>query len=262
MPYYSFRRRYYKPYSRTYRQYSRRSYSVRGTSTRGWRRSGFPTGSRAAYRRVRGYRTTPWSVIRNTYTVPEKKFVDTANDFLVGGNLILLNGIEQGAGYNERIGRNVMIRSVHCKWNLYGAPYNEGAPSFSAGILFRCIVFLDMQPNGEEPSVTGDLLVSSGAGQYPLANLNLSNSQRFRILFDKRYNVSNAGADDRAGWKFQCFDETFQKMNLKIGYSDSALGTIAAIETGALYFYVISDIIDADNLGRCLFSSRVRYFDN
>lgn len=201
-------------------------------------------------------------MIRNTYTVPEKKFTDTQSDFLVDGNLVLLNGIVQGAGYNERIGRNVMVRSVHVKWSLYGAPYNEATPSFTAGTLFRVIVFVDMQPNGEEPSVEGELLVASPAGRYPLANLNLSNSQRFKVLFDRRYQVANNNADDRAGWQNQIFDETFQKMNMKISYSDSALGTIAAIETGAIYVYFCTDNIDPDNLALATLSTRIRYFDN
>jgi len=258
-PYYSRRR--YTPYSRTYRNYARRLYSVRGTSTRAWRRSGYPTGTRASYRKVRGYRRAPWGLIRNTYTVPEKKFSDIGSLLPVTGNVILLNGLEQGTGYDQRIGRNVMLRSVHLKFQVNGAPYNAGTPSFSPGCLVRVLLVWDQQPNGTLPSI-GEIFQSTTPGLLPLQGMNMANSQRFKFLFDRRYVLSNADENNRAGWKWECFDETFQKLNLKVGYSDTSTGTISDIETGALYWVQVTDIIDPDNLPEIALNSRIRYFDN
>jgi len=90
----------------------------------------------------------------------------------------------------------------------------------------------------------------------------MANSQRFKFLFDRRYVLSNADENNRAGWKWECFDETFQKLNLKVGYSDTSTGTISDIETGALYWVQVTDIIDPDNLPEIALNSRIRYFDN
>lgn len=194
--------------------------------------------------------------------MPEKKFHDSSTEALIGGNELLLNGIAQGTGYDQRIGRNIMVKSIHVKWKLTGAPHNETAASFSPGAIIRVIIFVDNQPNGELASVPGDFLVASAPGKYPLAHLNMANSARFRVLFDKRYCVANANADDRSGWKFIVYDETYQKMNLKITYSNTSTGTISDIETNAIYAYVISDIIDGDNLPVLEMNARIRFVDN
>jgi len=121
----------------------------------------------------------------------ELKFLDTAlsfsDDFTFGIENSCLNVIPQDATASGRIGRRVVIKSIQIRGYNYFVPTTTA----TASALVNMYLVLDTQANGSPPAAT-DLFEST---QLTTSMLNLSNSNRFRIL--KRWVVafnSNAGA--------------------------------------------------------------------
>jgi len=123
----------------------------------------------------------------------ELKFFDTALawDYDTTGEQVVtggsLNAIAQGDAQNNRIGRKCVIKSIQIRGYNYFVPTTTA----TASALVNMYLVLDTQANGSPPAAT-DLFEST---QLTTSMLNLSNSNRFRIL--KRWVVafnSNAGA--------------------------------------------------------------------
>lgn len=204
----------------------------------------------------------PWGVIKSTYTIPELKYKDvTAVGAAAGtGSFALLNGLQLGTSSVTRVGRNIMMKSLHIKFEVVGAPFGQ-AP-VAAMTTVRCMIVYDAQPNGAAPAVS-DLLEITTAGYQSVASTALRYAQRFKILMDKRWKVNNQLASATTGYTFsEIFDEHYMKMNLKTTYADTNNGTIADIDTGALYLFITSDADSAVDNGVLLFYSRLRFVDN
>ncbi len=95
-----------------------------------------------------------------------------------------VNGIKQGVGEKERIGRKCVIRSIGWRYRLT-LPEVDAVANPGAGDTVRVIVYLDKQANGAAATVTGIL----ETGDFQSFN-NLANKGRFRILMDKVVTLS------------------------------------------------------------------------
>jgi len=171
----------------------------------------------------------------------EKKFVDTAGSFTTpaGGVFIsgagkLLNGIVLGPGSNQRIGRNVHLKSLIVRIKV---------PAGATGGPVRVLCVYDKQTNGLIPA-SGAVLTTSSS----LAFGNLANSDRFITVIDEFITPGNSLA--------AYYHQMYRKINLPTFYSGIG-GIIDDITTGSLGLNVASittgTIVD--------FEARVRYTD-
>lgn len=161
------------------------------------------------------------------------------------GTLDLINGLTAGTGFQNRIGRQVSLKSVYMRYKLA-----LNVPDITAGSLVdrtsppqlcRMILFVDSQPNGAAPATT-DLLVAATT----TSQLNLNNRDRFTILVDKVYNFGAQMADAASGLQLttppwiQHF-EVYKKIGIKTTFNAGNAGTVADINTNSLYQLFICD---------------------
>lgn len=198
---------------------------------------------------------------RYTPTVPkpmlfrtnELKYVDVALDSAVNnaGVILLINGMARGADVSERIGRQVIIKSIQV--------YLTGLATTTTGIdqTHRYMLVYDKQTNGAFP-VGADILNAIS----PWAMKNLNNRSRFIILWDKRISVSNDVPANQAGGNVRLADmDYYRRHSLRVTFNDSNLGTVADINTGAIYFVCMGSVAAGATAGSCIGYSRIRFVD-
>lgn len=161
----------------------------------------------------------------------EQKNVDLAETIATGidsGWITprLLNATSSGTGPNgQRIGRKVRNKSILFRYNVL---YDNGSGSSIQGVSqVRFVCIYDKQFNGETP-VNSEVFVTNSA----LSPLNLSNSQRFQVIFDE-------WSESRQSTNLNISGQRYVKMDKETCYTGSESGE-ASIRTGAFLLYVAS----------------------
>jgi len=177
------------------------------------------------------------------------------------GSITLLANPQLGSDFNQRIGRKIVLKSVYIR----GACSVEAASTQTIGFvsnqLIRFIVFADMQPNGAAPNIS-DVLAQA----VPTSQLNMDNRDRFKIYSVREYVFDpwfrSAGGDDIM-FNRTCYPiKKYKKLNLEVIYNGTNGGTIADINSGALYMLWLGSQTagtGADSIATL--STRVRYDD-
>lgn len=181
----------------------------------------------------------------------EIKYVDNAatddNFQLVGGTpWILINGVVQGAGNNQRIGNKIALKALRMKGqilNLATAVQTYG----------RLLVIYDKQPNGALPTYASVMQTRDSAGaatNTAFSDPNFDNKERFTILRDTTIVfpsvtntvgvLTNVGFDQQAKNDINIFnvDMYIKLKGLHTAYTGATAG-IADISTGSLLFAVM-----------------------
>lgn len=192
--------------------------------------------------------------------------------FNTNDDMKVLNLIQQGTGYFNRIGRKVCLKSllVHFQVSARFAA-NAGPPIVALPNTFRWSIVWDRQPGSVLPgwdeifAETGEDGVEQGALLSPPR---FDNMARFRIIRDKVVDVNPKI------YSYQTPDETRVEMtvkdyiklpNLETVYNSTANPmSVANIASGALYFMVRCHrgSAPADEMSLTSFSvSRLRYTD-
>lgn len=165
------------------------------------------------------------------------KYLDTVQAFTsspasagsVGSAVVL--GIPQGSGVSQRLGERVTLKSIHVRGNIQLAEI--GTITNSYGII-RLIIVQDTQANGAFPAI-GDILQSPAANDV-VSFKNLENSQRFRTIWDRTFDIdANNGNGTNSGGRFISF-QLNKKVNIPIMFSNSATGVINNIKSNNLVF--------------------------
>lgn len=117
----------------------------------------------------------------------EYKYVDTvssvASSVTSSGTVVHLTNIGEGDDVTSRSGRSILPKT----WFLRGEiAYNSAG---SAAQQVRVVVFRDMNDNDEVAPTVAQLFQSTTAGLGVISPLQKDNSMRFKVLFDKIYNV-------------------------------------------------------------------------
>lgn len=192
---------------------------------------------------------------------PEKKYLDTqlaAGCYVVSaaagstgaGTFTLLNGLTQGAGGSERLGRQFTIRSIGM--NMYVEPGATTVPG-----LLRTIVFFDTQANGVAP--TDALLLEAGAVTgYATSHLAMTSRERFKIIFDKRHAIGDKVVNQSNGPAI-VHQEKFRKLNVVVTNTGGAGNTVAEIQTNSLYVVTYTTCLTLAPV--CSTRFRIRYTD-
>lgn len=185
----------------------------------------------------------------------ELKFIDNnVGNTAVGstGGVALLNGVQQGTDWNQRIGRIIQMKSILFRLTL--AP-NIGVGQ-SVGDSVRILVIYDAQTNSVAPAVTDVLQVA----EYD-SPMNLSNRDRFKVIMDKlvAMNAFNfSGAAVVGGCPINKQINKYRKMNMEV--ANSGVGaTVGSIGTGGLFLLLIAK---ENNNTLVDYYIRIRYTDN
>lgn len=193
----------------------------------------------------------------------EKKVIDNAvatYQINTGGSFTLLNGCIQGSDYSNRIGRKILNASIYIRGIVH--PEVPAGAATSLTQLARMIVFVDMQPNGAAPAVT-DLLNSANSS----SQLNLNNRDRFKILRDETYSLGAttwaAGPALVAAQSPTVADvNVFKKLSVETIFNAGNAGTIADMNSGAIYmFWIGNQPAGAGTDGSAIVSTRIRFLD-
>jgi len=169
------------------------------------------------------------------------KFVDEVIPTLsVGGSgTILINGIREGTGSFERIGRNIWMESVRIR----GCVRFFNIADYQSYPCIRCIIVYDRTPSGVQPgfSTIFQITDSGGSDSTPsiFTPIALEYTKRFRVLADWVVENPPGFPTTSASVPRSITDVSFDKYiplkNLESQYSGVG-NDITDISTGGLYF--------------------------
>jgi len=148
--------------------------------------------------------------------------------FTNAGTYTLLNGLATGFTAVTRIGRKVTITRIE-----YNAMLEDGGGGANAAYA-RAIIFLDKQANGATPAVaTFSALLLEAPNQPAVSAMNPDQAQRFEVLMDYKTVVANAAIEGALiPYDYSC--------EHNVVFNAGTAGTIADIQTGALYLYCVT----------------------
>lgn len=180
-------------------------------------------------------------------------------------NIILLNGIQTGAAFYNRVGSRVEMRNLHIRGQVTNA-------ATSTSCMLRLLIVYDRQPTGALP-VISDILQSRDqvgtATTGGISEINLDNRDRFAILRDMQYyapSCTNTAGVLTNGPQFPGQDnqqwdvnEFIKLKSLGTHYKSSTNpSVIADIATGALYACFVATV---DATWQAGVGFRLRYDD-
>lgn len=155
-----------------------------------------------------------------------------------------LNGIPPGTEINQRVGREVTMRSIQFQYVL--RPLAGGVDQTA-----RVLLVYDRQTNAT--ALTADQVLHTVTTVAPR---NLENKKRFKILYDRTHVLSPpAVANTAVSRRF------YRRLSHPVTFNSLGMGTIGDIITGSLYAIFIGTEDPGTTAATVTFSSRVRYTD-
>lgn len=165
----------------------------------------------------------------------EKKYVDFAATGTLSGTplVVALNAIAQGDGGSTRDGDQCKITSIN------GHILVRNGSATTPGVA-RLMIVHDKQSDGTAPTLSEIL---EGTSQYQILTspINMDNSRRFKILWDKRVDLDPFNAGNSGIFKQYSF---YEKMELHTRYSGTS-NNVSDISSNGLFFVV--QMYNADN---------------
>lgn len=187
----------------------------------------------------------------------ELKFLDvTATNVAVANTwtVVLINGIAQGADFNQRIGRKSQMKSILFNGNFFPVPTTSNALQ---GTYMRAVIIYDAQPNSGALPAGTDIFSTAD----PNSPMNLNNRDRFQVVLDVRKQIGsfsiNATPALATGSPNNAYWNKYKKCNKETIFS-GVTGTIGAISTGSMYLCFIGDYNGVTMID---YYTRVRFTD-
>jgi len=158
-----------------------------------------------------------------------------------------LNLIATGAQIDQRVGRKIDLESVYIRG------FVRADSSQTTGQVVRLMLVWDKNPNGQASTAAiTDILDSA----HTNAHLNLSNRDRFDVLWDKIMYV--AKITDGAGTSGYTFKK-YKRLGRTAVYGNTT-AEIGSVYTGALLFVTVGNVALGTNTNpEYSFTSRIRY---
>lgn len=200
------------------------------------------------------------------YTSSERKYFDIDNaTYAVNttGSFTPLCLPVLGSDFTNRVGRKVVIKSVYIRGRVQLDAATAASNVASLGQQARFVIFVDNQPNGAAPAVT-DVLKEA----VPHSQLNANNRDRFRIIKDKTYVfdpmiISNTATQAHAVMNRTVYDvKVYKKLNIETIFNGTNGGTIADVNSGALYMFWIGNVAAGTTDATAPLTTRVRFDDS
>lgn len=160
----------------------------------------------------------------------------------------LFNALQRGDDYNQRNGRSV-------KWtSIYQRITAQSSATATSPHYIRYILFWYKDASGVAPTPL-QMFGAAAPGLNSMMNLNVRKD--FIILYDRviKCNPVTGGSSSN-------FLKIYKKCNMHTIFNASSLGTIADIESGALYAFTWSDTSTGIEMPTLTVQSRLRYVDN
>lgn len=223
-----------------------------------------------AKKRTSGYRIPATLTSKGA----EKKAVDipstTTNFVNTGAVFVVLNPVQQGSAYYNRIGSRIELSSLHLRGIIDPNADKANVVPFDIG---RIIIFYDRQTNGALPTQTALLQTVSQTGaatNVGLSEINLDNRDRFLVIRDYQVffpETDNTGisryvnTQSKEGNNEYSINMHIKLKGLQTMYKSSSNPITAGdIATGGLFIGFISHATTADRA--CTWTARLRYKDN
>lgn len=172
-------------------------------------------------------------------------FTDTNLATNTAGTIQLINGVTLGNDITNRVGRQVELRSVQLKGEVY-CTLGGGVDQFN-----RVMIVYDRQTNGAALTIL-DVLTSVS----PVSLRNLNNRKRFKILMDKLL-YNNASGEPGSAQPI----EYYRKLRHPVEFNANTFADVRDIQSGSLYVITIGSVVAGATAGNLFFSSRVRFTD-
>lgn len=201
------------------------------------------------------------------------------NSTNTNANIYLLNGIQEGVGSWNRIGRYIWNKSIELDLNLsWNASYSTGDTAIHTASWIRCMVIWDKQPNnGSIPAlneIIGHTDQTGAESSTTSDHLRYDNMFRFKVLLDETINptmvnsipglASAPTADGMLTTAFVRWHKYLKLGNKMTNFSGTADPvTTANISTGALYLILRAPNSDPDDYWgiESTSTARLRYVD-
>lgn len=191
-------------------------------------------------------------------------------------NPILLNPIQSGAAYYNRVGARVELKNIHIRGIIIPKTLGE-EQNFIPGAYGRVVIVYDRSPNGVIPQVSDILQTRTQTGATSTteySEINLDNRDRFIILRDTEFylpdvhkvfpgvnNITAQAFPNNTG-KEMMYNEFIKLKGLVSHFKGNTnpIG-IGDIVVGAIYALAISAEDSDDNFSLEL-QTRIRFEDN
>ncbi len=190
--------------------------------------------------------------------VIEVKYIDTtqSNDTLSStGTVTPLNACVQGTDSINRLGRKIVCNSVSVRGVVANSAtdLNNGTSFPYIGDVVKVAIVLDKQVNGAAP-VFGDVFNINAGSMSPFANQNISNVDRFHILWEKNLTIC---ATNNTLAHF----EITMNCDLETRYNTNNNGNATDMVSGGI-FLAFADTNSSGSLSSIMaFSARVTFKD-
>jgi len=181
----------------------------------------------------------------------EYKYIDVANPAVamnsaVGGLVFLLNGCHVGASVSNRVGRQVMMKSIELRL------FNYATSGTGTDQIHRVVLLYDRQANGVAPTLLQVL-----TDQTPTAPRNLDNRTRFKIFYD--YVIPVNGVAEPGS---EIIHKFYRKLRHPVQFNGNDNGDVTDIASGSLYMLVFGSNPAGATAGGLGFHARLRFTDN
>lgn len=191
-------------------------------------------------------------------------------NFLNTGEFQLLNGIQAGSGFSQRVGRKIRMKSLKVQFNINPFPSRT-----QVGDLGRVLIVYDRQTNGALPALA-DVLQDTNTAAANTTNVavgpNLSNRERFTVLRDYSFTLpavvvaatgvpSSAYPDSFEG-EHQSFIKWYIKLKGLETVFNADTGDVGSIATGSIFVLALGGVAAGTNAWLVnSWHSRLRYYD-
>jgi len=165
--------------------------------------------------------------------------VASALNFASAGSLALINGLETGTDIYQRLGRKIYMKMLLLKGWISALAAGSATDSFC-----RLMVVYDLTPNGaafSKDDLLANISLTGSVTNTGLSFWNPNNRARFKILADECFAFPAQSTTEGLG------SPTVEALDLRIileqetVYNSLDEGTIADINSGALYLFVTND---------------------
>lgn len=179
----------------------------------------------------------------------EKKYIDnfTTSEIISGGQVTIINGLQPGGFYYNRIGKKIRMVGVRLKGEIY--PNQTNTSAFNNHTEFRMCIVYDKQTNGANPTYTNifqDRALSTT--QINVAsNVNIDNRERFIVIMDKRLQLPPIGitgsltTQQQLNYSLNGIIDEYMKISLETGYNAGNAGSVADVTSGGLFLVLNAD---------------------
>jgi hypothetical protein len=150
-------------------------------------------------------------------------------------------GIINGAGFNQRIGRKILLKYLSVRMHIRWLQVQGGITASTVGLVarVRIMLFYDRQPNLSLPAAADVMNINPGLDVETFQEDR--NRDRFVRLMDQTVPLSlssASGANENSS-------VTLNKV-VKIGgiqvYNDAGTGTVTSIQTGSIFWMFMWDL--------------------